>query len=296
MYLIYCKGGTMRAEKKKSVLIIAILLILILTAGIVTTVMLFNRKVTVSYDTVGGTQIDSVIISRGTTVSAPTAPTKSGYSFAGWYTDPQFNTPFDFTNPLTGDITLYAKWNPENHTVTILNSNENMGNVSDTSGVLYPYGSEATLTAIPSSGYSFLGWYDQTETLVSSSSNYIFTMPDSDITLTARWSVNEYTISLNPEGGIIGSGSIDTEFGASFTLPVPTKTGYAFTGWYDGDNGTGIIYTSVNGVSVRNYDKPSDADFYAGWEVIEYTLSLTRSNTSAGTVSGAGAYNYGEQV
>ena len=65
---------------------------------------------TVSFDTDGGSEIESQSVESGKTASEPTEPTKDGFAFAGWYTDAEFGTEFDFGTAITADTTFYAKW------------------------------------------------------------------------------------------------------------------------------------------------------------------------------------------
>lgn len=66
---------------------------------------------TVMFNTDGGSLIEPESITEGGTVTAPTAPTKEGYTFAGWYREPDFTTPWDFiTDTITADTVIYAKW------------------------------------------------------------------------------------------------------------------------------------------------------------------------------------------
>ena len=65
----------------------------------------------VTFNTNGGTEVSVQIIKKGDHVTIPTAPTKNGYTFDGWYKDAGLTTPFDFANEkINADITLYAKW------------------------------------------------------------------------------------------------------------------------------------------------------------------------------------------
>lgn len=65
---------------------------------------------TVSFNTNGGSSIDAVKVEAGKTVAKPTSPTKKGHTFNGWYTDSALTKTYDFTSPVTADITLYSKW------------------------------------------------------------------------------------------------------------------------------------------------------------------------------------------
>ena len=69
------------------------------------------KSYTVTYDSNGGTEVKPETVTYGNKATKPTAPTKSGYTFAGWYTEEQLTNTYDFGTPVTADITLYAKWN-----------------------------------------------------------------------------------------------------------------------------------------------------------------------------------------
>ncbi|MBQ2031897.1 MAG: S-layer homology domain-containing protein, partial [Lachnospiraceae bacterium] len=72
----------------------------------------------VKFETNGGSPVSSQVVDYGYTAAKPAAPVKTGYDFGGWYTDKNCTDPFDFSTPITEDITLYAKWIPKEFTVT----------------------------------------------------------------------------------------------------------------------------------------------------------------------------------
>lgn len=65
----------------------------------------------VHFDNMGGSEVRSFNLLSGQTVVKPTAPTRDGYTFGGWYTDTGCTTAYNFSEPVTGNLTLYAKWN-----------------------------------------------------------------------------------------------------------------------------------------------------------------------------------------
>lgn len=72
-------------------------------------------EVLVSFDTLGGSKIEGKVVNVGNKITMPTAPTKSGTTFEGWYLDSEYTTEFDFkTMTIDGFTTLYAKWQTEN--------------------------------------------------------------------------------------------------------------------------------------------------------------------------------------
>ena len=82
----------------------------------------------VSFNTDGGTQVASQKVVKGECITKPVNPSKSGYSFAGWYTTAELATEFNFATRITSNRTLYAKWTANQvhtHQYTILNHDEN---------------------------------------------------------------------------------------------------------------------------------------------------------------------------
>lgn len=119
----------------------------------------------------------------------PTAPVREGYTFLGWYTQAEGGTKYTFTEAVSSNITLYAHWNAHSHTVTLENDeNKEMNS--------YDYGSSVSVpTPTKKTGYNFNHWevtVPDGETAPSlngpdENGNYSFSMPDYDITLTAKW-------------------------------------------------------------------------------------------------------------
>lgn len=148
-----------------------------------------SAKVTVTFDSDVGSDVAAQKVLKGQKASAPTAPTKAGYSFEGWY---KGNTEFDFTNtPVIENTTLSAKWTPKTYHVT-LNTN---GANSCAELVGYTYGIGATLPTPVKEGYTFAGWYaanDFSDDAVTS----ISTTDTDDKTFYAKW-VEKSNISFD---------------------------------------------------------------------------------------------------
>ena len=81
------------------------------------------KDYTVTYESNGGSTVPSQAVKYNETANKPADPTKSGYTFAGWYTEEKLTNKYDFAAPVTGNITLYAKWTrnytPRPYTVVI---------------------------------------------------------------------------------------------------------------------------------------------------------------------------------
>ncbi len=72
-----------------------------------------TARYTVKFETNGGSDVASKSVTRNSKIAEPTAPTKEGFTFAGWYADKELTTVYDFDSAVTKNITLYAKWEEE---------------------------------------------------------------------------------------------------------------------------------------------------------------------------------------
>ena len=168
---------------------------------------------TVTFQSEGGSEVASQIRAN-TPAAQPDNPTKEGHTFIGWYNG---ESEWDFETPVTTGLILTAKWQVNQYTITF-----DTAGGSEVPSITQDYGTAITPPAAPTrTGYTFAGW---DKTIPS-------TMPAGDMTITARWQVNQYTITFKPENGgqdIV----IKQDYGTAITAPAnPTKTGYTFAGW-----------------------------------------------------------------
>ena len=168
---------------------------------------------TVTFQSEGGSEVASQIRAN-TPADRPADPTKEGYTFIGWYNG---ESEWDFEAPVTTGLILTAKWQVNQYTITFKPENGGQDIV-----IKQDYGTAITAPANPTkTGYTFAGWNQEIPTA----------MPAEDMTITARWQVNQYTITFKPENGgqnIV----IKQDYGTAITAPAnPTKTGYTFAGW-----------------------------------------------------------------
>ena len=144
---------------------------------------------------------NAVYTNSGGTVSAPTEPKREGYTFDGWYSDKDFKTAWDFNTPITADTTLYAKWTEiPTYTVTVVASSHGSVTANPTSVAA---GETVTLTIAPEMGYTLAGLNvadaNGTAITVNDSENtYIFTMPDSAVTVTATFRLIDIPVDPDP--------------------------------------------------------------------------------------------------
>ena len=171
----------------------------------VTAVFKINQY-TITFVTDGGTAVAPITQDYGTAVTAPAAPTKVGYTFAGW------DKAIPETIPAE-DMTITAKWTVNQYTITF-----NTDGGSDVAPITQDYGPAAPTKA----GYTFAGWYKDGVA-------YTFTtMPAEDITLTAKWSTDSHNAIFVIDGV---ETIVPTEFGQVPVAPPASKLGYTFTGW-----------------------------------------------------------------
>ena len=197
-------------------------------------------------------------------------PTKDWNTFDGWYLDADFNTPISSISATEkGDITIYAKWIPDDFTVTFDANGGLFNNGNSTYSDEIPYGSKI-LESVPSSnpqrsGYNFAGWVDADGNELTDSD----VMTEKGFTAYASWEAKDYKLSFDLTGGEGNIPSVDVKCGdkISSNLPSeePTKTGYAFAGWVkaDGSELTDSDVMTENGYTV-----------YASWKLKSFPLSF----------------------
>ena len=121
-------------------------------------------------------------------------------------------------------------------------------------------------------GYTFGGWYKADGTAWDHTTDTV----TGDLTLTAHWTGNTYTVTLDPNGGTVNPATITATYGADLpAMPVPVYPNYAFTGWYDAQTG-GRCYGNENGASASSYDKTENCTLYAQWSVCDHSGSRAK--------------------
>ncbi|RJP61813.1 MAG: hypothetical protein C4543_02940, partial [Ignavibacteriales bacterium] len=214
---------------------------------------------TISFESNGGSLIDSITQDYLSTVTSSENPTKQGYTFDGWFSDNTLTTSYNFTTMPSEDITVYAKWNPNLYEVTfVLNNGET--NVIETDYA----GSE--LMTPNYVGYTFDGWYLDSGLLNIYPSVYF---PTSSITLYAKWSIATYTISYELFDGVNNATNPKTYtiLTDNFIYQAPSKEGYTFVGWYNNDSFEG------NSVTFQLQGTTGDITLYAKWNINQYNIN-----------------------
>ena len=201
------------------------------------------------------------------------APSRTGYIFKGWYMGE--NRVLAIPVGTTGNVVVSAKWEPITYTIDF----DTNGGLPTLSSIDYIIESDSfTLQEITKAGYTFDGWYNG-ETKVTE----ITTGTYGNMTLVAKWTADLYTISYNLADGV-NSPENPTSYtieSGLITLKEPTRVGYTFVGWYNGEQ----LVTTIDSNTLENIS------LTAKWTVNSYKLTfdvdgnLTEKN-----------FKYGESV
>ena len=162
---------------------------------------------TITFDSNGGTSVESITQDNGTVITPPANPTREGYTFIGW--EPALPE----TMPI-GGLAVKAQWVINKYTLTYVID----GQEYSKSEVEY----NATITQLDDpvrEGYTFSGW-----------SEIPATMPAHDVEVTGSFTVNSYTLTYIVDGNAYKTLTVD--YGTAITPEAePTKEGYTFSGW-----------------------------------------------------------------
>jgi len=165
----------------------------------------------------GDSEYAKQVLPSGTLATRPDAPAATpGYTFGGW--NKADGTAWDYaSDKVTDNITLYAKWAANTYTITF-----DTAGGSEIAPITQEYGTVITAPEAPTrEGYTFIGWDKEIPT----------TMPAENMTVTAQWEINRYTITFNTAGGSEIT-PITQDYGTAITAPAdPTREGYTFIGW-----------------------------------------------------------------
>ena len=212
---------------------------------------------TITFDTNGGSEIAPITQDYGTPITAPADPIREGYTFIGWDRDIPKTMPAE-------NITVTAQWEINQYTITF---DTNGG--SEIAPITQDYGTEITAPDNPTrKGYTFKGWDKEIPE----------TMPAENITVTAQWEINRYTITFDTAGGS-EIAPITQDYGTNITAPAnPTRKGYTFKGW---DKEIPETMPAEN-ITVK-----------AQWEINRYTIAF---DTNGGSEIAPITQDYGTEI
>ena len=215
------------------------------------------NQYTITFDTNGGSEIAPITQDYGTEITAPDNPTRKGYTFKGWDKEIPRTMPVE-------NITVKAQWEINQYTITF---DTNGG--SEIAPITQDYGTEITAPDNPTrKGYTFKDWDKEIPE----------TMPAENMTVKARWEINQYTITFDTNGGS-EIAPITQDYGTEITAPDnPTRKGYTFKGWDKEIPRT----MPVENITVK-----------AQWEINQYTITF---DTNGGSEIAPITQDYGTEI
>ena len=244
------------------------------------------KSYTITFNSNGGSAVNKKTVTYGENYGPLTSPTRQYYTFQGWYTAASGGTQVTpYTKVTTAsNQTLYAHW--KRITVTVnFDSNGGSGQVpSSTYNVGDPFGT-LPIGPTPPKGYSFAGWFREKSGGYRVANSTI--AQASDTTLYAQYTPKKYTVTFNGNGSSY-TNSITVTFNGTYgSLPVPTRPGYTFNGWYTAASGGSKVTAATRVTTAGNHT------LYARWTAGTYTVYFNGngvSSPSAITVTFNGTY------
>ena len=206
------------------------------------------NKYTFTFDTDGGSEVAGITQDYNSAITAPTAPTKTGYTFAGWVPAIPETVPAE-------NMSFKAQWTINQYTLTF-----NADNGTEATVITQDFGTKFETPAAPTkTGYTFAGWDSEVpETIPAENKNF-----------KALWTINQYTFTFDADGGSEVA-AITQNYGTKIDSPTaPTKTGYTFAGW---DN------------EIPETMPAENMSFKAQWTINQYSLTFDADNGTEATV------------
>lgn len=216
-------------------------------------------------------------------------PTRTGYTFNGWY-DKNGTLVDQNTKVALGEThTLTAAWVANTYTVTY-NANGGSGSMAPST---FTYDKEGALSAnaFTRNGWFFAGWdtkSDGTGDDYANKATIKNLTPNGNVILYAIWERETYEVTFDANGGSVGTNTKNVTFTYAYgDLPTPTREHYRFLGWYTQKTGGTKV---TKDTEVTTYSKHT---LYAHWERCEYIVTF---NTNGGTAVNQAIIAYGSPV
>ena len=243
-----------------------------------------TNSYTLHFESNGGTNINPIVKEFGEALTEPTAPTKTGYEFVGWYSNSECTESFVFNTMPASDIWVFAKWEAIRYRIEYeLDGGAFEGEYLGE----YTCENAYTLPIPKKDSYTFAGWYDNAEcegepiVVIAKGST-------GDKKYWAEWDEQGYSITYHLDGGVNGDNppSYNVNSG-TISLKDPTKTGFTFVGWYDNEDFSGEKVEEIAAGSSGN------RELWAKWQVNRYTIEF---DTDGGSDVESITQDYGSAV
>ena len=251
----------------------------------------------VTFDSQGATTeanptIKQVVSPAVTIDSLPTAPKKTGYGFGGWFREPEgAGGEFTTDTVVTDNIRVYAKWTANVYQITYKDKGGSAfsGIHGNNHPTTHTYGNDTALVTPSKEGYTFGGWFSDSNCEGSALTKLNATLYADNIILYAKWTANVYPITYKDKGdsafsGIHGNNHPTTHtYGTDTVLVTPSKERYKFDGWYTDSECTGSVVNKIGATSIT-----SGLILYAKWTPV---YAVIVNSSSDGTVTASSTNN-----
>ena len=216
------------------------------------------------------------------------ATAETGYSFVNW-TENSNEVSKDPTYTFTANANRSLVANFSLNSYIIATSSNPLSGGATSGGGVFDYGSIANLSAVPSSGYTFINWTED-DSPVHNERNFSFTVTE-DRNLRANFSLNSYvvTTSSNPENGGTTSGGGGYDFGDEVTVTATPAIGFTFVNWTENGN-------EVSNQQNYTFTVNGSRDIVANFLINSYVVTVNANPSEAGSIEGVGSYNHGQNV
>ena len=210
----------------------------------------------------------SRIVDHGSVIGDLPEPTKVGFSFDGWYSESHGGDKIYSSDLVLSDLDVYAQWLPNKYSVSF-DANGGVGGVTNE----LDYASRIVVPDVTREGYTLAGWSPEIDE----------TVPASNAIYTAKWQINQYTVTFDANGGD-GGMSVLQDYGADIVVPEVCKTECVFNGWLpiveDTVPASNVTYTAQ--WRVNQYAVVFDADGGVGGitNTQEYASKIVPPNVS----------------
>lgn len=241
----------------------------------------------------GETRSEAFSFTLHTQTSVPPNPTKTGYTFTGWYTDEACTNRYT-SSTVIDNMTLYAGWRPNTYTIKFDGNGKTSGSMSNLS-MTYDQYKPLTANSYNKTGYAFRGWatsanggivYTDGQSVVNLTAN-----DGATITLYAVWEQVTYTVAFNANGGTgtMNNQTHTKDVAKKLTTVGFERTGYTFQGWATSATGA-VVYTNCQQVTNIG-EAGSTVTLYAVWTINKMTVKY-HANDGTGSMSNQ-VINYG---
>ena len=233
-----------------------------------------------------GSTSQTKTVEEGSKVTKITDPTRQGYQFMGWYTDSACTNSYNFNNPVTTNLTLYAKWLGNEVNVSFRYYDESTSSYEEMKSMVVHNGETIKASDIPSvtrEGYDFTGWYKGSAAteLVSANPTFTYTLDmgtETHLMFTAKYTPQTFTLNFYEDAGGTAISTQTVQYNkTATTVTAAAREGMSFKGWFISTDGGVTLDTEFTFATPVK----QNMEIYAKWGVQQVTLTFKTNDGAA---------------